>query len=139
MAKAWVSAVGQILAQPLGVEAHLIHADEADGGEVVFKGAQIVLGIGIETCIHQPGDDGALGLEGAGGDVHDVVQPLVEFFRRLGEVGDPGQIDGDHAHGAGGLAGAEVAAGLLLRSSRRSSRSRQHMERTSLGSISELM
>src|SRR5699024_9034718 len=30
-----------------------------------------------------------------------------------GQVGDPGQVDGDNAHGAGGLAAAEEAAGLL--------------------------
>ena len=105
--------MGQVLAQPFGVEAHLVHADEADGGEVVFKGSQIVLGIGVEARVHQPGDDGALGLEAPGGDVHDVVQPLIEFLRGLAEIGDPGQIDGDHAHGAGGLAGAEVTAGLF--------------------------
>ena len=31
----------------------------------------------------------------------------------LMKIGDAGQVDGDHAHGAGGLAGAEEAAGLL--------------------------
>ena len=105
--------VGQVLAQPFGVEAHLVHADEADGGEVVVKGAQVILGVRIQSRVHEAGDDGALGLEAAGGDVHDVVQPLVEFLRRLGEIRDAGQVDGDHAHGAGGLTGAEVAAGLL--------------------------
>ncbi len=74
--------MGQVLAQPLGVEAHLVHADQADGGEVVFKGAQIVLGIGIEAGVHQPGDDGPLGLQAPGGDVHHVVQPLIELLGR---------------------------------------------------------
>ena len=105
--------MGQVLPQPLGVQAHLVHADEADGGEVVVKGAQVVFGVGVQSRIHQLGDDGALHLQAPGGDVHHVVQPLIELLRRLGEVGDPGQIDSHHAHGPGGLAGAEVAAGLL--------------------------
>ena len=105
--------MGQVLPQPLGVQAHLVHADEADGGEVVFKGAQVVFGVGVQARVHQLGDDGALHLQAPGGDVHHVVQPLIELLRRLAQVGDPGQVDGHHAHGAGGLAGAEVAAGLL--------------------------
>src|SRR5699024_4837240 len=59
--------VGQILTQPLGVEAHLVHADKANGGEVVVEGAQIPLGIGIEPRLQQLGDNGTLGLEAAGG------------------------------------------------------------------------
>ena len=105
--------MGQILPQPVGVQAHLVHADETDGGEVVVKGAQIPLGIGIQSRVQQLGDDGALGLQGAGGDVHQLVQPGIEVGLVLGQIGDAGQVDGDHAHGAGGLAGAEEAAGLL--------------------------
>ena len=105
--------VGQIGPKPLGVEAHLVHADEADGGEVVAEGAQIPLGVGIQALLQQLGDDGALGLQAAGGDIHQIVQPLVEVGLVLGQIRDAGQVDGDHADGAGGLAGAEEAAGLL--------------------------
>ena len=38
--------VGQVGPEPPGVQSHLVHADEADGGEVVVKGPQIALGIG---------------------------------------------------------------------------------------------
>ena len=105
--------VGQVGPEPLGVEAYLIHADEADGGEVVIKASQITLCIGVQARVQQLGNDGALGLQAAGGDVHELVQPLVEVGLVLGQIGDAGQVDGDHAHTAGGLAGAEEAAGLL--------------------------
>ncbi len=105
--------MGQVRPQPLGIQAHLVHADEADGGEVVVKGAQITPGVGVQPRLHQLGNDGALGLKGAGGDVHQLVQPLVEVRLVAGQVGDAGQVDGDHAHTAGGLAGAEEAAGLF--------------------------
>ena len=38
----------QILSQPPGIQAHLVHADQADGGKMVIKAAKITLCIGIE-------------------------------------------------------------------------------------------
>ena len=55
--------VGQILMQPLGVQAGFVHAHQADGGEVIVKRAQIPAGIGVKTLVHQLGDDGALDLQ----------------------------------------------------------------------------
>ena len=105
--------VGQVVAQPAGVEPRLVHPHQANGGEVVAEGAQIVLGVGVEPVFHQLGDDLALGVQRAGGQVHELVQPPVKFLGGLGQIGDAGQVDGHHAHAAGGLPGAEVAPGLL--------------------------
>ena len=82
--------MGQVFAQPVGVEAHLVHADEADGGEVVVEGAQIPLGIGVQARVEELGDDGALGLQGAGGHVHQLVQTGVEVGLVLGKIGNAG-------------------------------------------------
>ena len=38
---------GHILADPLGIQSGLVHADQTDGGEVIGKGAQIPLGIRV--------------------------------------------------------------------------------------------
>ena len=65
--------MGQVCPQPLGIQAHLVHTNEADGGEMVIKAAKITLCIGIEACIQQLSDDGTLGLQAAGGNVHQVV------------------------------------------------------------------
>ena len=70
--------MGEVLAEPIGVQARLVHADEADGGKVVIKVPEITLCIGIQSRIQQLGDHGALGLEGPGGDVHQLVQTLIE-------------------------------------------------------------
>ncbi len=80
---------------------------------MVIKAAKITLCIGIQPRVQQLGDDGALGLQAAGGHVHQVVQSLIEVGLVAGQIGDAGQVDGDHAHRAGGLAGAEEAAGLF--------------------------
>ena len=105
--------LGQVGPEPSGVQPHLVHADEANGGKVVIKCPKITLCIGIKPRFQQLGDHSALGLEGPGGDVHQLVQPLVEVGLVLGQIGDAGQVDGDHTHAPGGLAGAKEAAGLF--------------------------
>ena len=72
--------MGQVLANPAGVEAGFVHAHQADGGEVVVEGAQIVLRIGVQPLIQQLGDDGPLDFQAAGRNVHHMVQPLVKFL-----------------------------------------------------------
>ena len=126
--------MGQILPQPIGVEPHFVHADEADGTEMVLEGPQIPFGIRIQPCIQQLSDHRPFGLQAPGGNVHHVVQPVIEIRLVLGQIGDPGHVDGDHPYRTGGFPGPD-----LRRSSRRSSRSRQHMLLTSLGFISELI
>ena len=105
--------MGQVLPQPVGVQAHFVHADQADGAEVVLEGAQIPFGVGIQSRIQQFGDHGPLGLQAAGGNVHHMVQPVVEIFFIFGQIGDPGHVDGHHAHAACGFAGSEEPAGFL--------------------------
>ena len=105
--------VRHVLAQPLGVEADFVHANQANGREVIFKGAEIALRVGIEPLVQQARDDVALDLQGARGDVHQMIQPLVEFLRRGGEIGNLRHIDRHDADRAGGLAASEEAAGLL--------------------------
>lgn len=130
--------VGQIFPEPFRVQPRLIHADKADRRKMILKRAKIASGIGVEPTLHQLRDDHALRLERTRGDVHQLVEPPVEIRLAFGKIRDPRQVDRHNADRTGRLAGAEEAAGFL-RSSRRSSRRRQHIERTSFGSMSELM
>ena len=130
--------VGQVGAEPLGIQAHLVHANEADGGEMVGKGAKVPLGVGIEPGVQQFGNDGALGLETPSGDVHKPVQAPIKVGLVLGEIGDAGQVDGHHAHEPVDSPEPKKPPDFF-RSSLRSRRRRQHILRTSLGSMSELM
>ncbi|MBQ2061457.1 MAG: hypothetical protein II458_02165, partial [Oscillospiraceae bacterium] len=51
-------------------------------------GAQIPLGVGVQALLEELGDNGALGLQAAGGDVHQIVQLLVEVgLIGMNEVG----------------------------------------------------
>ena len=63
---------------------------------------------GVETLVHQLGDDVALDLQAAGGDVHQLVEAAGEVGLVLGEVGETRHVQRDDADGAGALAGAEV-------------------------------
>ena len=105
--------VGQILPQPRGVQTGLVHAHQTDGGEVVVEAAQIPLGVGVQPLVHQAADGGALDLQAPRRHIHHVVKAGEELRLIPGEVGDTGQVDGHHAHRAGGLAAAEEAAALF--------------------------
>ena len=105
--------IGHILSQPAGVEARLIHAHQADGGKMIGKAAQIPFCVRIQSLVQQAGDHLSLYLQGAGGEIHHVIQTAVKLFFIPGQIRDPGHIDGDHAHGPGALPGAEVSSGLL--------------------------
>ena len=49
--------MGQILTEPFGIQTHLIHADEADGGEVVIEASQVSrLVYGYSPFIQKLGD-----------------------------------------------------------------------------------
>ena len=54
--------VGQVLSDPSGIKACLVHAYEADGGKMILKGAQISLGVGIQPLVQKLCYDLALGL-----------------------------------------------------------------------------
>ena len=105
--------MGEVLAEPVGVQARLIHADEADGGKVIVEAAEIAFGVGVQPLLHQPPDGGAFDLQTAGSNVHHVIQPGEEIRFIFGKIRNTGQIDGHNAHGAGRLAAAEEAAALF--------------------------
>ena len=104
---------GHVGPYPVGVKACLVHADKADGGEVVIEGAEIVLRVGVQPLVEKLGDDGALYLQGACRDVHELVKTLVEIGLVRCKVCDAGHVYRDNADRAGALARAEVAAGLF--------------------------
>ena len=106
---------GHVGAHPLGVEAGLVHAHKSDGAEVIIKGAEVILGVGVKSLVEELCDDVALYLQRARGDVHHPVKALEEIGLVRREIRDSGHIDGDDADRAGALAGAEVAAGLLAK------------------------
>ena len=105
--------IGHIAAQPSGVQTRFVHADQADGGEMVVKASQIPFGVGVKSSIQQLGDHLSLHMEGTGGKIHQTVQPPVKILLVFCQVSDTGHIDGHHAHGTGALAGTEIAAGFL--------------------------
>ena len=49
--------VAEVFANPVGVEAGFVHADKADGREVVVERAEIAFGVGIKPFIQKTGDD----------------------------------------------------------------------------------
>jgi ribonucleoside-triphosphate reductase len=61
---------------PGEVAQHLVHAIEADGGEVVAQGAQVALGIGVQPGVHVVLDHLALDLQAFHRHVHQAVQAL---------------------------------------------------------------
>ncbi len=105
--------MGHIQAYPLGVETGFVHAYEAYGREVVGKGAEISLRIRIKSFIEELCYDLSLSVEGSCGDVHYMVKSLEELVLVLGEVCDPGHVDGNDAHGSCAFSGTEESAGLL--------------------------
>ena len=105
--------VGHVLAQPAGVQTSFVHADQADGGEMVVEVAQVELRIRIQACVEPDGQGFALDMQALGSQVHQFVQTLEEFFLALGQVGQAGHVQRDNADRTGGFAGAEEAAGLL--------------------------
>ena len=99
--------------QPGGIQDGFVHANHADGGEVVLKGAQVTAGVRIQAFVHKAADYFTFYRQGTGRDVHIFVQGGIELFFRLAQVCDAGQVQGYHADGAGAFAGAEEAAGFL--------------------------
>ena len=51
---------------------------------MVIKASKITLCIGIEARVQQLGDDGALGFQAAGGDVHEQALIVLQF--PLGQI-----------------------------------------------------
>ena len=105
--------VSDAAAQPFGVPTGLVHADQANRGEVIVEAAQVGLGIRIQAFVQQTGDELALRVQAAGGHVHQPGQTGIEFIFILGQIGQPGHVQCDDTDGAGGFARTEITAGFL--------------------------
>ena len=105
--------IGHVCPDPFGVQAGFVHTHQADGGEVVVKGTQIMLGIGIEAFIQELCDDFSLDFQGAGRDVHQLVQTRVKVLLILCEIGQTRHVQRNDTDRAGALARAEESAGFL--------------------------
>ena len=45
--------VGEVCAEPACVEAGFVHTDQTDGREVVLEGAEVTLGVGVQTLFQE--------------------------------------------------------------------------------------
>ena len=106
--------VGQVVGVVGEVADHLVHAVDAQGGEVVVQGAQVPLGEGEQAGVDVVLDDGALELEGVAADLEQLVEPGGQGGLVVGvEVAEPGHVDGDDADRPGLLGRAEQAVAAL--------------------------
>ena len=105
--------VGEVFADPAGIQAGFVHADQSDGGEVVVEGAEVMLGVWIQPSVQQFGDGLSLDAERTGGDVHQTIEPVVEVLLVSGEIGKARHVEGNDADGTGGFAASEEASGFL--------------------------
>ena len=100
------------------VEGGLVHADQADGGEVVVPeaaaaladGAEVEAAVGVEAIVGEALELLALDLEGGEAELHQLGDAAEELFFRRGDEGGAGEIEGDDADGAGQRIGAEKTA-----------------------------
>ena len=90
--------MGQVLADPVGVQAGFVHANQADGGEVVGKAAQVTLGVGIQAFVEQAGDDVALDLQRTGRNVHQIIKTLKEIIFVFGKISNTGNVNCNNAY-----------------------------------------
>ena len=86
--------VRKILADPVCVEASLVHTDKTDRREVVAECAEVSLRVGIKTFVEEFGDDVSLDFERASGYVHKALEFFEEFVFGLAHVRDARHIDG---------------------------------------------
>ena len=118
--------VGEVLADPPCVEASLIHADKADGREVIIEASEIVLGVGIEAGFEKGRDGLPLDRQGPGCNIHEMVEPSIEIVFVGREISEPRHIEGDDADRPGRFARTEVAAALLTKLAKVESESATH-------------
>ena len=90
--------VGQILANPSGIEARLIHSHQTDGGEMVFKGSQVPFCIGVQPVVQKPCDHLSLCLQGTGRHIHHVIQAVVKIVLIHCQISDSRHIDRHYAY-----------------------------------------
>ena len=104
-----------ILAYPFGVETRFVHTYETDGGEMIIEGAQVTLGVRVQTRVHKLCDDLTLDFKAACGNVHNMVKASVKISLVRCKISDSGNIYGYNAHRARGLAASEETAGFLTK------------------------
>ncbi|ETJ02804.1 MAG: hypothetical protein Q605_AUC00935G0002, partial [Actinomyces urogenitalis DORA_12] len=106
--------VGDVVGVSGEVADHLVHAVDADGGEVVVQRAQPALGEGEQTSVDVVLDDGALELQGVTGDAEQPVKGSNEAGLVTGVgVTQARHVDRDHTDAAGLLGRAEQAVAAL--------------------------
>ncbi len=105
--------VRQVFPNPLRVQAGFVHADQADGGEMVVKVAEVALRVGVKPFFQQAGDDFALDLERTRGDIHHPVETGIKIFFIFRKIGDARHVDRHDADGTGAFAAAEETAGFF--------------------------
>ena len=93
---------------------------------MVAKGAEISLGVRIESLFQQLGDDISLIFEASSGNVHHSVKTSVELFFVLGQICDARQVDSNNAHRARALAATEETTRFLSEFSEVESKSAAH-------------
>ena len=80
---------------------------------MVFEGAEVVVGVRIETPVEKGGDGLALGVERTGGNVHQMVKTGKEIRLVGGKIGETRHIECHDADGTGRFARAEETAALF--------------------------
>ena len=105
---------------------------------MVVERAEVSARVRVKPLVHELGHDIALDFERARRDVHQLVKTGIELRLVRGKVREPRHIERYDADRARALAASEEAARLLAKLAE-SRRRRQHILRTSDGSMSELM
>lgn len=70
---------------------------------MVDKGAQVLFGIWIKPVVKQLGDNFPFNSQGAGRNVHHMVEASVEVLLIYRQIGNSRHIDCDDADGTGTL------------------------------------
>jgi hypothetical protein len=131
--------MGHILTDPFRVEACFVHAYQTDGREVVLESAQVMFGVRIETGMQKLGDDGTFDLQAERAAISiSLVQTFKEICFIFSQISMRGIFRVTTPMDPV-LSPLPKKPPVFLRSSLKSRRKRQHMLRTSLGSMSLLM
>ena len=118
--------VGQILPEPLRVQAHLVSAADPDRREMILESPQIGLRVRIQPRIQEVGYNLSLGVKGAGADVHQPVKLFPELLLVRAQICQLRKVDGHDTDRAGRLAGAEESAVSALKLTQVKTKSAAH-------------
>ena len=82
---------------------------------MVVEGAEVTLGVGVQTLVKQLGDNGTLYLQGTCRNVHHMVKTLVEVSLIGCKISNSREVDGDNTDRTGGLTATEETTRLLAK------------------------